>query len=1045
MTIEHNVTGASDVGSLSSPWRLAPRGLAVLAGLAVATTGWAQARPADPRGPEDALVEVDAVNPRTLYLKSGTFDTRLTDGRDVARLQRTKRQGERVVLQLDGPATPERLAKLREAGVRVGEYLPANAFVVDIDRADARALAALNFVTWAGPYAAEWKLDPEIGVRAYQTPERRLQAQQGRVSLLVTLFEGEPIAPVIEAIRAIPGAAVGRHELVGGSAQIAATMRFADAVLLVDLPGVSFVEDAPENTERSNSNNRWIVQTNQVNVTPFYTQSIRGEGQIVGVLDSRLDSNHCSFSDVNPIGPSHRKIAAYNTSLGAVSHGTHVSGTVAGDNGIDNDLRGVAYAAKIAFNSTPAQDGTVGSSLDLHYSQGARVHTNSWGDDGTVRYTAQCRAIDNHMYINEDSLVLFAVTNTSLLRTPENAKNVLAVGATQGAGSQEFFCSGGRGPTPDGRRKPEIFAPGCNTVSAASNSGCGTIGQTGTSMACPAVAGAAVLVRQYFIDGFYPTGTRTPANTLSPSSALLKAMLINSAADMTGIAGYPSDQEGWGRVTADRAAFFAGDARALVVRDVRNINGLSTGGAVTVGLNVTSSSEPLKITLAFTEPPAAVNAGFATVNDLDLEVFAPGGLVYRGNVFAAGQSVADGARDERNNVEQVILNAPATGSYLVRVSGAAVNVGTQGYAIVATGALSEGSRPLSIAVSATPSVLTPGDPAPFPSAVTIDQGDDALVPGSALLFYRYAPGPFASVPLTPLGGTQYQATLPSPGCASVPEFYISAAGVTTGTITRPSTAPASVFTSIVGAFTTVQTYDMESAAGWTSGAPGDTATAGTWTRVDPVGSDAQPEDDVTANPGVNCWVTGQGAVGGQVGAADLDGGQTTLTSPLINMGTLVNPTVSYWRWFHNSAGSSPTEDSFAIQISNNDGASWFPVETVGPFGPGTGGGWVNYRFRVGTIIPHTPTMRLRFVASDLGGGSIVEAGIDDVSILDFTCTAPPFCLGDADNNGLVNFADITSVLTNFGGAGPLGDADNNGTVNFADVTTVLTNFNIPCP
>lgn len=53
--------------------------------------------------------------------------------------------------------------------------------------------------------------------------------------------------------------------------------------------------------------------------------------------------------------------------------------------------------------------------------------------------------------------------------------------------------------------------------------------------------------------------------------------------------------------------------------------------------------------------------------------------------------------------------------------------------------------------------------------------------------------------------------------------------------------------------------------------------------------------------------------------------------------------------------------------------------------------------------------------------------------------APPFCLGDADRNGAVEFSDVTAVLNNFNGVGPVGDANDDGVVNFMDITAVLDN------
>jgi hypothetical protein len=70
--------------------------------------------------------------------------------------------------------------------------------------------------------------------------------------------------------------------------------------------------------------------------------------------------------------------------------------------------------------------------------------------------------------------------------------------------------------------------------------------------------------------------------------------------------------------------------------------------------------------------------------------------------------------------------------------------------------------------------------------------------------------------------------------------------------------------------------------------------------------------------------------------------------------------------------------------------------------------------------------------------------------LDGCAAAPACCPGNADGLGGVNFADITSVLANFGAIGTPGvqnpgDANCDGVVNFADVTNVLANFNLTCP
>src|SRR5262249_12977817 len=99
------------------------------------------------------------------------------------------------------------------------------------------------------------------------------------------------------------------------------------------------------------------------------------------------------------------------------------------------------------------------------------------------------------------------------------------------AGNMASFSS--LGPTDDGRIKPEITIPGQNISSANSdnNTGsnnCNQVSFSGTSMASPAAAGLTALIRQYYTDGWYPSGAINAADSFVPTAALLRASLINS-------------------------------------------------------------------------------------------------------------------------------------------------------------------------------------------------------------------------------------------------------------------------------------------------------------------------------------------------------------------------------------------------------------------------------------------------------------------------------------------------------------------------------------
>jgi len=630
----------------------------------------------------------------TLRLKASQVDVSALPNAKNINNARPQSYPDRMVIVLDSSITPAMRDQIVATGARLGDYMPDNAFVVDLRRAKMAELRKLGFITHIVEFDDAWKIDPLLGKRSVQSESRKAIAASGKVAAMVYLFAGEGIQGALKDIGAQAGIEIVYNELIDDRFMIEVTGSDANVRSLAKLDAVQWVESAPEITLR-NSTDRWIVQSNVSNSFPVYDAGIHGENQLVAVMDGRVKIDHCAFIDPegDPIGPNHRKIEAYNTSTSNPDlHGTHVAGTVLGDNNANDNNRGVAYMARLVFNTVPSFSfSAMNSRLSQHYSQGAAIHTNSWGDDGTTAYTALARAIDTFSYNNDDNLVIFAVTNLNSLKTPENAKNCLAVGASQDANNQGSLCSGGIGPTADGRRKPEIFAPGCNTISANAFTSCGTTGLTGTSMAAPAIAGSAALTRQYYEDGYYPTGMPESADGFTPSGALLKATLLNSAVNMTGIAGYPSMQEGWGRVLLDNALFFGGDASGLIVSDVRNASNdaMSTGDQSELHFTVNSFNEPLKVTLVWHDAPASPNSSFTPVNNLDLEVVLPTGDVLLGNNITNGSSNFGGSADALNNVEMVMLPAPITGDYILRVKGTAVNQDTQGYAIVLTGDLSE--------------------------------------------------------------------------------------------------------------------------------------------------------------------------------------------------------------------------------------------------------------------------------------------------------------------------------------------------------------------
>ncbi|MCK4873880.1 MAG: hypothetical protein KAS72_14260 [Phycisphaerales bacterium] len=328
--------------------------------------------------------------------------------------------------------------------------------------------------------------------------------------------------------------------------------------------------------------------------------------------------------------------------------------------------------------------------------------------------------------------------------------------------------------------------------------------------------------------------------------------------------------------------------------------------------------------------------------------------------------------------------------------------------------------------------------------VDITEVNGELQPGTGKQFTRIGTtGPWTEAALTYLGGDSYQAVLPATPCGDFVQFYFQAETTDGAILTSPEGAPAAYCDAESVNMIVVFDDDIETDLGWTAGVAGDDATTGAWGRMNPEGTEAQPENDHTPAPGTICYVT-DGRAGSSVGTYDIDGGKTTLLTPIFD-GSEGEVAISYWRWYCNDAGASPNADIFVIDISDDGGSSWTNVETVGPGGSGTSGGWVYYEFDLASIPGITPTvnMQMRFIASDEGDGSIVEAVIDDfvvISILECEETCP----GDLNGDGQRDQADLGILLASYE-IDDGGDIDGDGDTDQADLGILLSVYGVPCP
>jgi hypothetical protein len=611
----------------------------------------------------------------------------------------------RTIVQFHAPLTRAEQLRLKQTyGLALRDYVPDFAYLERLTAAGLERLSRDPLVRATVPYHAPFKIVPGIGQQEFTTDRRR--AVTGIWVTCVLFRDADPVAvaAAIEALGARQVVVVDDRRF-GGAPKINLIVASTAALLpIAALPDVKLIEEVPEAVDddagAAGTNQSGIATTRSV-----WDQGLHGEGQIIGIIDrSPLDIAHCFFQDPvdNTPGLTHRKVLQIRNAAGEeiVRHGTLVAGCAAGDdfnNPGAHPRRGGAWAARLV--SGPKQDvfdGSMLSELSKAASMGATIHTNSWHDKNPAnkpaKYNQHAADVDEFTWTHEDHLVLGSAGNTNEEQGPPGtAKNAICVAAAMADPSEMQIGDGSPGPTADGRLKPDLTGVGCGITTAEVGTGCGTTAVVcATSVATPHIAATAALARQYYMEGFYPTGTAQPHHAFTPSGALLKATLINSAIDMTLEPGYPSNREGWGLVRLENALPFPGSVRTTRVWDTRHAVGIGTGDVREHHLDVVAGTQPLRVTLVWSDAPGDASSATPVINDLNLEVVAPGGFTtFVGNDFVNGSSANGGVADARNNVEMVLVNNPPPGEWILRVVGAAVNVGSpgQGYALVASGDL----------------------------------------------------------------------------------------------------------------------------------------------------------------------------------------------------------------------------------------------------------------------------------------------------------------------------------------------------------------------
>lgn len=629
---------------------------------------------------------------------------------DIVAINNQRGAQRRVVLQFDSAVSAADKAKLAEGGVTLLNFVGDNAYFAKLDDrgVDAQKLASVASLRATAAIQRDWKLHTSLinnvihpwmvvdkNAPVEDAPKGEPNGVDDPIVAVYAMFH--PDVPLnTEAVNTVQrhGAKVVSKLISNNTLVI--ELPYSRITALADEDAIQYIEPPLPKFSELNNSNRVVTQADVVQAAPY---NLSGAGVSVMVYDGgTIFTSHPDFGGR----------ATNRDSAGISDHATHVSGTIGGNGGSSSGLyRGMApgvllqnYGFEVVGGLQPGFLYTDPGDLESDYTNainnhGADISNNSIGTNTAPNgypcewegdYGITSNLIDSIVRgsLGSPFRVVWANGNErqgsarcgSTYHTtapPACAKNHIAVGAlNSNDDSVTSFTSWG--PADDGRLKPDISGPGCQSnddfdVTSTSSSG-GYTGKCGTSMASPTVCGLGALMLEDFRNQ-YPGEPDFRNSTL-------KALLAHTAEDIEAIG--PDFKTGYGSVRV-----------ADAIDQIRSGNFIEdeVGQSDVYSLLVIASSgDPeFSVTLAWDDAPGTPNVDPALVNDLDLRVFDPNGVrqfPWTLNPASPATPAAQNQEDHVNNIEQVYVANPTTGAWRVEIVGTNIPQGPQPFSLVAS-------------------------------------------------------------------------------------------------------------------------------------------------------------------------------------------------------------------------------------------------------------------------------------------------------------------------------------------------------------------------
>ncbi len=567
-------------------------------------------------------------------------------------------------IMITGRVTSEKLQSITNYGIELLGYHPSHTYKAKIPLGKVNEIKDLPFVKWIGYSTLKQKLHPnlfdkitvinnEVFVNDFSKDEE--------IPIYINLFNND-VGSEFKNILKQKGVNVFEY-----NKKLLSYRAFLTPNILKEIINLDFVLAVEGEAKTIPLHDESMPSIG----ADYLRNSYDGSGISIGIIDSGYNENHLDLSSIttcNDYSPDNDC-----TIDNCNGHGTHIGGTILGRGNANSKYKGVATGvtdviiAKIArsgctiftsdFLNAINWIGDIVSPPDVVSISIGTPYANCTGTDQGSRNA------DSNVY-DDDQILVIAAGNcgpggnaaqcspivpgaSETILSPGCAKNIITVGSVWDSGEgiiDDVNSYSSRGPTGDGRKKPDIVAPGCGINSTDYQDNNGYKKLCGTSMATPHVSGLIATLLEHY--------SWLKGNT-SKVKALITAKALVHGGDISNV----GNTYGHGKVDSYLSHW---------IRD--NSNGWKSGsisGEVNAttwqyyDLIVPSDADRLVVVMTWTEPAASAGASYAVINDLDL-------WIDKGANEASCEAGEWSSTSAHDNVEYEYINNPGGDTFRLK-------------------------------------------------------------------------------------------------------------------------------------------------------------------------------------------------------------------------------------------------------------------------------------------------------------------------------------------------------------------------------------------